>query len=218
MSQENWQEGLTRIVAGEVRRYRHERQMSAQRLADRCAMLGFPIPRPVLSNIENGRREAITLPELLVLAAALEVPPLLLVIPVGRQGSIEIVPHVNVLIWEAARWWRGERTGFQNLGDGPVGVNSGQEDLNAIDLMLQHEDLVLRWIVAASAATDAEFVHSRTPEGPERDDWRRSASVSHGTASRAEQNLAALRAQMRKRGLMPPLIQVAGLEHVDDVV
>lgn len=105
VTQTSWPDRLTRTIAGEIRRYRTERGLSGQDLADKCALLGMPIHRSVLANLENGRRPSVSVAELLVLAAALEVPPLLLVLPVGRQQSIEILPGLTIDTWEAARWW-----------------------------------------------------------------------------------------------------------------
>jgi transcriptional regulator with XRE-family HTH domain len=106
MSQD-WHSRLTAGIAAEVRRYRKARKMSVQSLADRCEELGYPIPRPVLSNLETGRRESITVAELLVLSAALDVPPVLLGIPLGAPEEIEILPGQPVSTWHAARWWEG---------------------------------------------------------------------------------------------------------------
>jgi len=73
--QEDWQQWLTCAIAAEIRRHRIGHKMSAQKLADRCEQLGFAVPRSVLTNLENGHREALSIAELLVIAAALGVPP-----------------------------------------------------------------------------------------------------------------------------------------------
>ena len=88
----DWSAKLTRTVAGQVRRYRDARGMSAQQLADACEKLGYPIPRSVIANLESGRRESVSLSELLVLAAALHVSPPALVIPVDTTADVEILP------------------------------------------------------------------------------------------------------------------------------
>src|SRR5258708_38576576 len=108
VSQRRWQAKLTQVVAGEGRRYRTERGLSAQQLADRCEELGLAIPRPVLSNLENGRRESVTVAELVVLARALDVPPTLLLAPVGRRETIEIFPGRGVAPWDVIRLLEGE--------------------------------------------------------------------------------------------------------------
>jgi transcriptional regulator with XRE-family HTH domain len=45
--------------------------MSAQQLADRTAELGMPVSRPVIADLENGRRRYVTTTELIALAQAL---------------------------------------------------------------------------------------------------------------------------------------------------
>ena len=71
---DDWPARVAATVAREVRRYRESQRpkMSAQQLADRTAELGAPIPRSVLANLESGRRETVSVAEILVLAAALE--------------------------------------------------------------------------------------------------------------------------------------------------
>lgn len=98
---------ISTTIANEVRRVRQQRGVSAQKLADRCAELGAPIPRTVLSNLENGRRGNVTVAELLVLAAALDVPPATLVFPVGHQATVEMLPGVNRAPMDAVDWVSG---------------------------------------------------------------------------------------------------------------
>lgn len=95
---------VSTTIANEVRRIRQERGMSAQRLSDRCAELGAPIPRTVLSNLENGRRGNVTVAEMLVLAAALDVPPATLVFPVGHQVTVEALPGKLQPALSAIEW------------------------------------------------------------------------------------------------------------------
>jgi transcriptional regulator with XRE-family HTH domain len=105
----DWQRRLTRLIAGEIRRRRRAGKLSAQQVADRCDRLGFPVPRSVVANLENGRRETLGVAELLMLAAALEVPPLDLLVPLGREPETEILPGVHVASWDAAQWVTGNR-------------------------------------------------------------------------------------------------------------
>lgn len=82
--------------------------MSAQQLADRTAELGMPMPRPVLANLESGRRDSVTAAELLVLAAALGVAPMELLCPVGYDEEIELLPGRMLDPLKASRWVDGE--------------------------------------------------------------------------------------------------------------
>ncbi|WP_432001794.1 helix-turn-helix domain-containing protein [Streptomyces sioyaensis] len=103
-----WQERLAATIATEILRYRRNQKMSAQRLSDRCAELGMDVPRAVISNLENGRRTSVSVAELLVLAAALEVPPAALVFPVGYTETTEALPGAHTSPYEAVRWFGGE--------------------------------------------------------------------------------------------------------------
>ncbi|SNT59080.1 hypothetical protein SAMN05443665_105150 [Actinomadura meyerae] len=83
--------------------------MSAQALADRCAELGMPdLKRQAITNLENGRRGMVTVEELLVLARALDVPPVLLFIPLDGHTDLEITPKLTMRSWEALLWVSGE--------------------------------------------------------------------------------------------------------------
>ena len=104
----DWPRRLSASIAAEVRRHRIERGMSTQQLADACAGLGHPIARAVLSNLENGRRENVSIAELLVVAKALDVEPIFLMLPLGYEDTVEILPGQTVETTEAVRWVAGD--------------------------------------------------------------------------------------------------------------
>lgn len=108
MDQADWPERLAATIAGEVLRYRRNQNMSAQQLSDRCAEFGMDVPRKVISNLEIGRRTSVSVAELLVLAAALDVPPGALVFPVGYTETTEALPGAMTPPFEALRWFAGE--------------------------------------------------------------------------------------------------------------
>ncbi|MFH9353502.1 helix-turn-helix domain-containing protein [Kitasatospora sp. NPDC017646] len=105
---EEWAARITKAVIAEVRRARKELGMTAQDLADACESLGHPIPRNVIANWESGRRLTLTVPELLVLAKAVETPPAALVFPLGGRSSVEHLPSERSDPWTAFRWFVGE--------------------------------------------------------------------------------------------------------------
>lgn len=112
-----WPAKLTGMVAQHLRRWREELGLSAQQLADRTRVLGFHVPRSVIANLENGRRETLSIAEFLVLAAALDVPPVLLIADLGRENVVEILPDVSVSTWLARGWILGaaDPVGYETL-------------------------------------------------------------------------------------------------------
>ncbi len=107
----SWSKELTARIGREVKRLREEggeKKLSAQWLADRTAELGHPIPRTTISETEQGKRSTITLQEVLVLAAALEVPPIQLLYPDIPDGKVEMLPGQTKTSWWAAQGFSGE--------------------------------------------------------------------------------------------------------------
>src|SRR6266480_78401 len=107
-TQTPWAARITRAIAGEIRQRRTARGMSAEDLAAACADLGMPIPRSTLADLENGRRASISVAEWLAIAAALDVPPVMLLCPVGSADTAEVLPDTEAPAFRAAQWVAGE--------------------------------------------------------------------------------------------------------------
>lgn len=105
----DWAQQITYHVAGQVSYWRGRREMSAKRLSDQTAAIGHRIPRSVITNLENGRRDNITIAEIWVLAAALDVPPIMLMTPLGTKKRVWILPGVSMSPWEVRGWVMGVR-------------------------------------------------------------------------------------------------------------
>lgn len=83
--------------------------MSAQAIADQCANAGADqINRQVIANLENGRRGYVSIDELLVLAYVLNVPPVLLFVPVGTANELAVTPTESGDAFGALMWVTGE--------------------------------------------------------------------------------------------------------------
>jgi transcriptional regulator with XRE-family HTH domain len=107
MTSKDWGRELTHRVAAEVKRRRGEH--TVQWLSDRTADYGLRISRSRISDLERGDRGGLLgVAELLVLAAALDVPPLLLLFPGVPGEPVELLPGRVVESWDAARWFTGE--------------------------------------------------------------------------------------------------------------
>src|SRR5215468_2511458 len=107
-TQTPWAARITQAIAGEIRQRRKTRGMSAEDLAAACADLGMPIPRSTLADLENGRRASISVAEWLAIAAALDVPPVMLLCPVGTAETAEVLPGTEAPAFRAAQWVAGE--------------------------------------------------------------------------------------------------------------
>lgn len=135
-------------------RKRRQPRMSAAAVAQECERLGYPaLTRGVIANLESGARDSLSVPEWLTLAAALRVPPLLLLWPVGRMAEVEPLPDVHVPPLAAVEW----------AGDGHmVGVEPPfTEDAEAIAKYLEHGRLITTWAEARHAARRARDLLTR---------------------------------------------------------
>jgi transcriptional regulator with XRE-family HTH domain len=103
----DWARTTTSRAAGEIKRRRGEH--TVQWLSDRTADYGHRISRSRISDLERGSRGgALGVAELIVLAKALGVPPVVLVFALGRERTVELLPDTEVDTWAAAKWFTGE--------------------------------------------------------------------------------------------------------------
>lgn len=203
---DDWSARVARLVAREVRRYRESQQprMSAQQLADRTAELGLPIPRSVLANLESGRRETVSIAEILILAAALDVAPIELISPVGFDQQVEMLPGRMIEPLSAMRWFTGE---LKLETDGVVTTlrEPGPAEQSSTYLVEYHNNLISglrkREADAARAIADAgakgadeSALNAASYRIGAVDEWRKFI----------RQPLRLTRAEMRDRGMVPP--------------
>lgn len=101
-------------VARRIAEVRRDRGWTAADLGDRCAAAGFPaLNRSVIANIETGRRNYVSVDELIALAYVFDVPPISLLVPraVGEDVDEEYyaVPSTRVdrltMTFDQAREW-----------------------------------------------------------------------------------------------------------------
>ncbi|MEU7892031.1 hypothetical protein AB0B45_04110 [Nonomuraea sp. NPDC049152] len=202
-----WTAAYTRQVAENVRHHRRRQGLSVQALADRCTVLGYPLERANLAKLESGHRASMTLPELLVLAHALHTPPLLLLTPLGRSDSVEILPGIEAAPQEAVFWI-----------DGTAPLPDGQEDEGAdaraeLQMLRDHRRLVGEWSSRARAVA-AALDHAGDEDDPHEGAWAEAARAHGERAEHAAERLSHLRESMRLRGLTLPGLP-PGLLHLD---
>jgi len=126
--------GASDWIGQRVREIRDSRGWTANDLAARCGEAGSPeITKAVLANIEGGRRDKdgtrrreVTVDELLALALALEVPPLLLFVPLSYGDTLQVTRVMEMDPLESAVWVTGERDAPDEV-DG-LAVLSTRED------------------------------------------------------------------------------------------
>lgn len=82
---------------------------SAKWLSDRTAELGYRVSPTVIAKLDSGHRgEVLSVAELIILAAALDVPPLALLYPNLPDGEVERIPGDMQTAAGAAMWFTGE--------------------------------------------------------------------------------------------------------------
>ena len=153
-------------VGAAVQARRKALKMTAVRLAERTQELGYPITRVSITKIEtNNRRGKLDIAELLVLAAALNVPPVLLVFPNYPEGEVELLPAHLARSDEAVRWMSGvsvlpAKTRDEDVIDIGPG-NQGVDLVGAVGRMeaLEPEHVQILLLLKSSDQTDDDYEH-----------------------------------------------------------
>lgn len=154
----SWAQELAVEIGRSVRLIRGRRGLSAEQLSSRCAELGHAIPRNTIANLENGRKETVPVHELIVLAQALDVPPIELMYPVGRAAAVDVLPGVEWPPMRAAEWFSGNEPLTPVEDESTDAVESPGERLfegTAIGLYREHRSHVRAWLDARAQAKSA---------------------------------------------------------------
>lgn len=89
----DWERELTAQIGRAVDARRKELGLSAQAVSDRTAELGHEISRTAIADYSNeNRRRRVSVADLLVLARALEIPPLRLLFPNPAGETVTYLP------------------------------------------------------------------------------------------------------------------------------
>lgn len=109
MTEKVWAEQFIGQVATRMKEIRKGQKLSIRALSERTEILGHHIGESVLSNFEYKRRGSkLEVVELLVIAAALGVPPILLLLPKYPDGEVEYLPGVTAQSFDVADWISGD--------------------------------------------------------------------------------------------------------------
>jgi len=151
MTQQDWSRDLTLRIGQNIKKVRGRKKLSAQKLADGCEAAGMVIPRDVIANVENGRREAISIAEIIVIAAVLGVSPITLIYPPDQASTPVMTPAGDSqLTWEALKAFTGE-------SNTPGTEGSDSDLLNSLRTLQSREDTVRYWLRQESHQREAEL-------------------------------------------------------------
>jgi transcriptional regulator with XRE-family HTH domain len=103
---------LGEAVAANVRRWRAVRGLDQQGLADRLHARGWPVDRTTVNRLERGARK-VTVDDLGMLAAALQVPLPVLLLPIHEGRMVAVAPDGPTELmhpWQLWEWMRGEQS------------------------------------------------------------------------------------------------------------
>jgi len=195
---QTWPGRLAASVGERVKHYRMSRKprMTAQDLADLTLALGHPLTRATIAGMEAGKRGTVTVADVLVLAEALDIPPVLLVFPVGLKQSVEVTPGVEMDTPAAVDWW----SGIETIDDLEADENKRHERVlrrQPLNLTRAHQKWVRRWEI-------------RTQNALRADDHAEQEFQSRSAAG-AKAQVASLRNALRQGGFVLPRLP-AGLD------
>lgn len=144
---DDWAGETAARIGRAIREQRQRARLTAAELSEKTAALGYQVNRVAISKLENGNRNGkFEITELIVLAEALNVPPILLLYPDIPDGAVEYRPGLEVDSWLAANIFTGEHT------------QHGDTRTNALPLILmrQHDALLGEHKRASKARAEAE--------------------------------------------------------------
>lgn len=131
----NWKAATASRIGRAVHQARKGRY-TAEQLSGRCADLGHAIHRTTITKIENGRG-SFEVSDLLILAAALGIPPVSLLFPDIPSGQVEAIPGWVVPSSEAMNWFDGDGalTRSRRSSSGQTVIESTEVDYEARELL-----------------------------------------------------------------------------------
>lgn len=211
-----------RRVASAVRRYREGQSVPYTELSERLSRVGVPIPVLGLRRIEKGERR-VDIDELIALARVLGVPPILLVLPLGKEETVEVLPGEHRSTWAVAKWFGGQSAFPAGDVDVPRDPLVGSEDDNnawaatapPVVFHADHDRFVADWSWAAGqVAVLRDLAGRQGVTRAERTERLSRARHAEQQVREIEARLAEHRDNMRRRGIVPPPL-VQALTHVD---
>ncbi|WP_440902163.1 helix-turn-helix domain-containing protein [Actinosynnema sp.] len=221
MSDENrW--SPSEVIAQQIQRRRKVAGWTRAQLAERCAEAkgAVTLTATVIGYIETGRRDAngkrrreVTIEELLILAKAFEVSPLLLLYPVDRAGDglVEVLPGREVPVWMAAKWFTGEgplgrrhQEGAERWSVHTDEFEPWRQNNTPLYLRREHDLLIGRWDDAKLEALSRRRAAELASTAAQRESELARADAAENRARETESRLRDTRKEMKRNGLTPP--------------
>jgi transcriptional regulator with XRE-family HTH domain len=105
------------LIAERMAAIRRYKGMTQSQLAEAMQELGVPWQRIIVAKIEGGRRDFLTVEELLALCIALEISPVDLLVPreLKDDDPYHVTPQATARATDVREWVRGEGTLFYRL-------------------------------------------------------------------------------------------------------
>lgn len=107
MQSNEWVEAFSKQVGRGIDQARGDR--SDQWIAERTKELDHPLSRTAVSEYRRGVRKSMPVTDLIILAAALEVPPVAILFPDLATAPTEVLPGEALPSIEAVQWFTGEQ-------------------------------------------------------------------------------------------------------------
>jgi len=170
--------------------------------------------------MREGLRQTVTVADVLVLARALGVPPLLLIFPLGSSEAVEVMPGQEIPTWQAAKWFMGDQPYPTRADDRWVVAGDDWDDWDEGPAQLVvahrgHDAELSAWNTMRARALASRRAAQEAATAEEEERNYAAASASEDRMRDVEDHLRALRPMIRRTGGTPPPLG-AELAHVDE--
>jgi hypothetical protein len=181
--------------------------MTMADVAAGCADRGYPdITAQTIKNLETGRKTALSVTDLLVLADVLHTPPVLLLFPLQDGTELELLPGRSTAPWHALTWFTGEERHEPS-------ARSGAQEV--LDLYRAHDDVLAAALISTAQAAERRRAAETALDPALIPGLKQRAQGFEALSLEDRRELRAHRDRMRARGLTPPPLP-ADLHHVDE--
>lgn len=94
-------------IARRVREARNRKGLTAQELADNLKSRGLEWDRQTITKLETGRRQNVSVVELLALSRALDIAPIHMLLPLDDAQPYQVTPNETLPAGRVRPWIRG---------------------------------------------------------------------------------------------------------------